>query len=162
MTSQTHFTDAEEARYLELQRLALDAAREGNDELLAPMLTAGMPVNLRDGKGNSLLMLAAYHGHHTTARLLLDHGADPDLANDRGQTPLGGVAFKGRLDLVRLLVEHDANPNADQGGGRLPIHFAALFGQREVVDYLATFSGVSRRLALVTTITRFGRNLIGK
>lgn len=44
----------------------------------------GLVPNLRDGKGNSLLMLASYNGHRETARLLLKYGGDPELANDRG------------------------------------------------------------------------------
>ena len=54
-----------------------------------------MPANLRNDKGDSLLMLACYHGHEEVVRLLLDHGGDTELSNDRGQTPLAAAAFKG-------------------------------------------------------------------
>ena len=64
-------TQQEEQRYTELQMIALDAARSGETELLESMVAAGMPVNLRDEKGNSLLMLAAYHAHEHTVNMLL-------------------------------------------------------------------------------------------
>lgn len=129
-------TEAEEARYAQLQRQALDFARSGATALLRQMVEAGLPVNLSDHKGQSLLMLASYNGNYETAQMLLELGADVDRRNDRGQTPLGGVAFKGYLDVVKLLVENGADPQADNGGGMTALSFAAMFGRSEVVAYL--------------------------
>ncbi|MGE9296866.1 MAG: ankyrin repeat domain-containing protein, partial [Puniceicoccales bacterium] len=96
--SELTITAEEEARYAELQRQALDFARAGDTEMLASMIDAGLPVNLADEKGQSLIMLASYNGNLDTTRMLLDRGAEPDQRNERGQTPLGGVCFKGYLD----------------------------------------------------------------
>lgn len=148
-------TPAEEARYAELQRLALDAARKGNGELLLPMLDAGLPVNLADEKGNSLLMLASYHGHRDLTAALLERGADPDQRNDRNQTPLAGVAFKGGLEIAKLLVSHGADPHADQGGGRYPVQFAAMFGNPEIVDFLQSLQTASRTSWRLRLLSRF-------
>ena len=155
-------TEEENQRYAELQLMALDAARTGNDELLGPMLAAGMPVNLADEKGNSLLMLASYHGNLETTRLLLRAGASPDQRNARNQTPLAGVAFKGDLAAIKLLIENGADPHADQGGGRLPIHFAALFGHTDIVEYLETLSSTAKtsRLRHISKITSVIRQFI--
>jgi len=128
-------TAEEEARYAELQQFALDAARMGDVGMIGPMLDAGMPVNLADEKGNSLLMLASYHGHLQLTELLLKAGAAPDQRNARNQTPLAGVAFKGGLEIAKLLVEYGADPNADQGGGRFPVQFAAMFGNPDIVEF---------------------------
>ena len=65
------------------------------------MLNAGLPVNLADAKGQTLLMLASYNGNLETTRMLLKHGADVDRRNDRGQTPLGGVAFRATKGSLR-------------------------------------------------------------
>ena len=53
-----YISQEEEQRYAELQLMALESARAGDIELLKSMIQAGMPVNLCDPKGNSLLMLA--------------------------------------------------------------------------------------------------------
>jgi ankyrin repeat protein len=129
-------TEAEEKRYAELQLIALDAARAGDDSVLAPMIRAGLPVNLRDHKGNSLLMLASYHGHAEMVQALLDCDADPDRRNLRGQTPLGGVAFKGYVKIATMLLDAGADLNADQGGGTTPLMLASLFGRIEMVKFL--------------------------
>lgn len=149
-------TPAEEARYAELQLLALDAARTGDGGLLLPMLDAGLPLHLADEKGNSLLMLASYHGHQDLTRELLERGADPDQRNDRNQTPLAGVAFKGGLEIARLLVKHGADPDADQGGGRYPVQFAAMFGNPDIVDFFQSLKpkqGNSWRFRALSRIT---------
>jgi len=129
-------TEAEEKRYAELQLLALEAARSGDSSTLAPMIRSGLPVNLQDHKGNTLLMLASYHGHEEMAGALLDCGAEPDRRNLRGQTPLGGVAFKGYVGIAALLLDAGADLNADQGGGTTPLMFATLFGRAEMVRLL--------------------------
>lgn len=126
----------EEARYREFQLLAFDRARRGETNDLAGMLRQGLPVNLCDRRGNSLLLLASYHGHLETARMLLKAGADVDLRNSKGQTPLGGVAFKGHLKLAELLLWHGADIHADNGGGITPIMFASMFGRADMVALL--------------------------
>ena len=153
-------TESEQQRYAELQQMALDAARQGDTEMLRPMLEAGMPVELKDGKGNTLLMLAAYHGNAQTVEILLEKGAEPDARNDRGQTPLAGVAFKGHLSVARLLLAAGADPLADQGGGKTPVMFAAMFGHPQMVALLEGARSSGQRkpwlgwLARITAILR--------
>lgn len=129
-------TQKEEERYAELQKLALDFARENRSGDLQKMIEAGMPVSLSDEKGQTLLMLASYNGHMETTRVLLEQGAEVDRKNDRGQTPLGGAAFKGFTEIANLLIESGADVNADNGGGMRPVHYAAMFGRFEMVDLL--------------------------
>lgn len=131
-------TQAEEKRYAELQQMALDFARHGETDSLAAMLDHGLPVNLADAKGNSLLMLASYNENLETSRMLLEHGASVDCRNDRGQTPLGGVAFKGYEEIAAVLLDHGADIDADNGGGMTPLMFAAMFGRAKVVEQLKT------------------------
>jgi len=129
-------TKEEEQRYAELQKMALDFARAGETEELRKMIIAGMPVNLADEKGQTLLMLASYNGNFETSKMLLENGAAVDQKNDRGQTPLGGVAFKGYPEIAELLIKHGAGVNVDNGGGMAPIHYASMFGRTEVVKVL--------------------------
>ena len=46
------------------------------------MLEQGLPPNLGNHKGDSLLMLASYHGHAEAARLLPDFYADAALCSN--------------------------------------------------------------------------------
>ena len=114
---------------------AAELARKGDTDGLAALIKGGLSVDSRDAKGNTLLMLASYHGRTEAVRLLLKAGASVDLRNDKGQTPLGGVAFKGHVEIARLLLEAGADPAADQGGST-PADFAALAGRREITALL--------------------------
>lgn len=54
-----------------------DAARRGNIEALRQPLAAGLPPNMQNQNGDTMLMLASYKGHADLVTLLLSHGADP-------------------------------------------------------------------------------------
>jgi len=102
----------------------LDLAREGQTSELASVIERGVPVNLTGATGDSLLILAAYHGHPPTVRMLLEHGADPNRVNDRGQTALGAAVFRRSTESATALLEHGADPDA---GGRSAVEIAAFF-----------------------------------
>ncbi|MEQ4719680.1 ankyrin repeat domain-containing protein [Nonomuraea sp. B19D2] len=89
-----------------------DLARAGDTETLRAHVEAGVPVNLTNGKGDTLLMLAAYYGHAETVRMLVTCGADPHRVNDRGQTPRAGAVFKKESAVVRALLDGGADPDA--------------------------------------------------
>jgi uncharacterized protein len=89
-------------------------AREGEAEQLAAYVDAGVDPNLSNHKGDSLVMLAAYHGHAAAVAALLERGADPNRPNDHGQTPLAGAVFKDEPDIISALVAGGADPEAGQ------------------------------------------------
>ena len=111
-----------------------DLARRGVTADLAAYLDAGVPVDLRNQSGDSLLMLAAYHGHADAVAAIAAHGADVNLANDRGQSPLAGAVFKGHDDVVTTLLEAGADPHA---GTPTAHDTAVMFGRN---DYLALWN----------------------
>lgn len=99
------------------------------------MLAAGLPAKLRNEQGDSLLILAAYHGHPAVVRLLLDARAYPDGVNDRGQTALGAAAFKGDVQVVQQLLDHGAQPDSPPGG-RTALMIAAMFNRLDIMAML--------------------------
>lgn len=48
-----------------------DCARQGDAVAFERLLQQGLPANLCNHKGDSLLMLASYHGHVEAVRMLL-------------------------------------------------------------------------------------------
>ncbi len=106
--------------------LALDLARSGRTDDLAEFLDHGLPVDACGESGDSLLMLAVYHGHAETARMLMERGADIDLRNDRDQSPVAGALFKGEDEVVDLLVAAGADLDAGTPTAR---QAAQLFGR---------------------------------
>lgn len=108
-----------------------DLARSGNSTELASQLDAGLPVNLTNDGGETLLILAAYHDHPDAVRMLLERGADTARVNDRGQTALGAAVFRRASVSVRALLEHGADPAL---GSPSAVDVATFF---ELADMLA-------------------------
>ena len=118
---------------VELGHWLLDRARAGEAGRLADYADHGMPVDLTDAAGNTLLMLAAYHGHPETVRVLAERGADVDAVNDRGQTPLAAAVFKGYPDVARVLLAAGADPDLGSPSARAS---AAFFERTEIAALL--------------------------
>jgi uncharacterized protein len=110
-----------------------ELARAGETDQLTTYLDAGVDANLANQKGDTLVMLAAYHGHADTVRALLEHGADPDRVNDRGQAPLAGAVFKGEDEVIRALADGGADPRA---GTPSAVATARMFERTDLLELL--------------------------
>nr|WP_231492420.1 ankyrin repeat domain-containing protein [Glycomyces sp. NRRL B-16210] len=115
-------SDDEEFR--SIAEAAFDLARAGETERLLRFVATGLPVDLVNGSGDTLLMLAAYHGHAATVRALIEAGAAVDRRNDRDQSPLAGAVFKDYGEVVTALLEAGADPDAGTPSAR---QIAAMF-----------------------------------
>ncbi|MEW2071221.1 ankyrin repeat domain-containing protein [Streptomyces sp. NPDC007346] len=116
---------------VELATKVFDLARAGETRTLAAYVDAGVPVNLTNDRGDSLLMLAAYHGHAEAVSALVARGADPDRANDRGQTPLAGAVFKSEGAVIDALLAAGADPAAGTPSAR---DTAQMFGKADLLE----------------------------
>ncbi|WP_442788720.1 ankyrin repeat domain-containing protein [Dactylosporangium sp. NBC_01737] len=122
-----------DADVLDFAHRMFDLARSGAADELAANVDAGLPVNLTNDKGDTLLMLAAYHDHPPAVAALLARGADADRANDRGQTALGAAVFRRSEDSVRALLDAGADPAA---GGPSALEMARFFDLPEMLTLL--------------------------
>lgn len=110
--------------------LAMDLARAGRTGDLLEFLDHGLPIDVLDGEGNTLLMLAAYHAHAGTVAALVDRGADVDKRNARDQSPIAGALFKGADDVVAELLTADADLDAGTPTAR---QAAEMFGRAHLL-----------------------------
>jgi ankyrin repeat protein len=111
-----------------------DQARGGGAAALGHALDSGVPVNLTNADGDSLLMLAAYHGHADSVRLLLHHGADTERINDHGQTALGAAVFRQHVRIVWMLLAAGADRDTGTPSAR---EIATFFRLEEMSTLLA-------------------------
>lgn len=122
---------APDPKLVELAHEMFDLARRGEADRLAAYIEAGVPLELTDADGNTLLMLAAYHGHADVVHRLIGLGSDVDRLNDRGQSPLAGAVFKGEDLVVSVLIGAGANPDHGSPSARAT---ARMFGREGVLD----------------------------
>jgi ankyrin repeat protein len=104
-------TDDLDAETLAFAHRMFDLARGGATGELAEYVDAGLPVNMTNDKGDTLLILAAYHAHPATVAALLARGADHARTNDRGQTALAAAVFRKNTEAVRALLDAGADPD---------------------------------------------------
>lgn len=121
---------SESEALIELANSMFQACRDGDVEALTPLLDQGAPLNLLDAEGNSMLMLAAYHGHSALVRELASRGADVNLLNGRGQSPLAGAIFKGDTQTAKTLLDFDADPDLGTPTAR---QTADMFGRTGIL-----------------------------
>jgi ankyrin repeat protein len=106
-------------------------------------ITIGFWVNLwgahidsagRDG--TTALMEAAYAGHASAARLLVERGASVKARNKLGDGVMMRAVKGGRAEMVRLLIELDAPLADEDASGMRPLALAQKNGQQEIVRLL--------------------------
>ena len=111
-----------------------DLARQGQGEVLAAYVDAGVPVDLTNDKGDTLLILAAYHRHPETVGALLARGADHSRANDRGQTALAAAVFRQSAETASMLLDAVADPDGGGPSARATAVFFELPAMVELLD----------------------------
>ncbi|OAQ66552.2 ankyrin repeat-containing domain-containing protein [Pochonia chlamydosporia 170] len=117
-----------------------NAARAGDLATFQQALPAGLPANMTNEKGDTLLMLAAYYGHADLVKLLIQHGADPNRLNDKNQSPLAGAVFKKEDAVIEVLLEGGADP---EHGNPNAMQCVAMFKQEEA--WMAKFEAATGR-----------------
>ena len=113
---------------LDLATKLFDFARQGKTPELRQYVSAGIPINLTNHKGDTLLMLASYYGNLEMVNMLLEKGADTNVLNDRGQSPIAGAVFKGYDEITKAMMERGADLHAGQPNA---IDSARMFRREE-------------------------------
>lgn len=77
-------------------------ARVG-DPVLLQQVDDGYNVNSTNENGDTLVMLAATHGHASLVRGLIARGADVHARNSHGSSPLTSAVAHGHADVAEML-----------------------------------------------------------
>jgi ankyrin repeat protein len=85
--------------------------KRGDSTYLRFLLQKGADPNLRDGKGNTPMLLAVQGGQADMIPILSAAKANPNLANQTGITPLILATQNRSIDMVRLLIAAKADPD---------------------------------------------------
>lgn len=110
-----------------------DLVRDNKPIALESLLNQGVPVDLTNSNGDSLLILATYHQHEELVDLLLSRGAKLDVLNDRGQTALVCAVFRNNAVLAQKLLDAGADASL---GTQTPLQVAEFFGLPEMAELL--------------------------
>jgi ankyrin repeat protein len=89
----------------------LNAAEDGDTEMLARWLAQGMAVDRGNKSGVRALMRSAKAGCGGAVELLLDAGAQINAGDNDGVTALMSAASMGQAEVVKILIERGAKLN---------------------------------------------------
>lgn len=120
-TAKPDFTDAE----LQFLDSVFELARQGQTGELMSVVSSGIPVNLTNSRGDTLLILAAYNRRADTVSALLGASADTSRVNDMGQTALAAATFRCDAGIVSALLQAGADPHL---GPQSAVAVAQQFG----------------------------------
>lgn len=111
-----------------------DAARAGDTAKVTDSVDRGVPVDLINANGDTLLILAAYHEHGDLVRALLDRGADTTHVNDRAQTALVAAVFRGAGAIVEHLLAAGADPELGSPNAHAVADYFGLPAMAELLE----------------------------
>lgn len=114
-----------------------DLVKAGDAAGVERALASGVNVNVRDGFGQTPMVVAALAGQDEIAGLLLRHGADLKARTDKGMTAVHAAAFVGDQEILELLLDNGAPLNDQDNIAHItPLHAAAEENHLKIVDYL--------------------------
>ena len=111
----------------------LTAARDGTPAMVQTLLKARASVNVRNGVGDTPIMLAALAGNLPVVKLLREAGAE---INRPGWTPLHYAAISGHDAVIEYLLSTGADLALTAPNGATPLMLAVLENKGATVKLL--------------------------
>lgn len=157
--------------------ILLLAAREGSKDAVDIILRYSPDIDAPNMVGDTALKIAAYNGHLTIVKMLLQSGAslesddwsaltyaalnahtevaeflikkgaDVNAPSKNGTTPLMAAARRGAFDLVKILVAKKANLHAATDRGETAVDIALKRGNTEIAEYLMAQGATANKKA---------------
>ena len=113
------------------------SAQSGNCQLVAYFAEMGTDVHLKTNDGSNCLNIAAYQGHLTLCKMLIDkHKVDLHMTDNDGWTALHYSAQSGNCELVAYFAEMGIDIHLKTNDGRNCLHIAALKGHLNLCKML--------------------------
>lgn len=120
----------------EFGQSTLHCAVDGKIGIVKFLLSRGGRVEIRTGRGHSVLHLALLEGRSKVCETLLGVGADINDADDKGRTPLMNVCRQTRISAAEFLLKNRADVARRDRQQRTALHYAAKRGSLMLVRML--------------------------
>jgi len=116
----------------------LKSASVNNTDALKLALARGIPVDTRDSRGRTALLLATYANAIEAAKLLIEAGADVNAKDKLQDNPYLYAGAEGRLEILNMTVVAGADLKSINRYGGTALTPAAHHGHVDVVKFLLT------------------------
>lgn len=123
---------------LEVIEGTFDLARQGRTGPLGEMIDAGVPIDVQNPRGDTLLIVAAYAEQTEVVAELIRRGAALDIVNGNGQTAVACAVFRRNEPLLRMLLDAGADQDAGMNTATAIADQFGLASMRSVLDEYAS------------------------
>jgi hypothetical protein len=125
-----------------IERL-FEAVERGAADEVETLLSQDVPLDCRDEKERTPLIVAAFEGKLDLVNKLIDLRADIDAVDVYGESALIAATYGGHLDVVKTLVEKGASMEIQNNEGLTALGMAQEMDNNAVTSYLAAQVGGS-------------------
>ena len=129
------------AEQMEQQPEAFHAVQLGDIATLKKYMDEGVPVDLTDEDGWSLLHHAAALSRVEVIILLRENGCPVDLIDNKGRTPLHYAAINGDIETIKILIAMGSNVNSVDNDGTTPLKWSVMCGRNTAIVELTEHGG---------------------
>lgn len=112
------------------------AAESGNRAAVALFIEAKISTEIRDNRGWTPLMLAAFRGSDEVVRLLIQHDADVNALDMAGNSALHWAAVGGHVVCATQLIQHHARIDLHNMLGWTPLMQATARNHADIITLL--------------------------
>jgi hypothetical protein len=112
------------------------ALQNDNLNVVKKLIENGVDINLKDGYGNTALILASQRGHLEVVKELIKNGADINLQSYIGYSALIYASSFNHLEIVKELIKNGADVDLFDSGEETALMHASQNGHPEVVNEL--------------------------
>jgi ankyrin repeat protein len=112
------------------------AVASNDSHRVEQFLADGMPVDSRDSRQRTALLVATHHDSVDVARLLIEAGADVNARDSIDDSPYLYAGAEGRLQILKMTIEAGANLASVNRYGGTALIPAAHHGHVDTVRYL--------------------------
>jgi ankyrin repeat protein len=131
-SNEQNINSDQKKQWQELMQYFFAAARLGDAAVIDEFVNAGFPIDIKNMKGYTALMISSYNGRPETVNKLLTLGANACAEDKRGNTAVMAAIFRGEFSIAKRLIEADCNENHQNNAGQTPLMYASLFGREEL------------------------------
>lgn len=115
---------------------AMYLATEELVDVVRSLLVFQRPMESKDGRGDTPLIIAAANGHLETCEILLKSGADPLAVNRYNWNSMHSAAESGNVEILRMFLVHKQLIDSKIKSGHTPLTIAISKGHLEACQAL--------------------------
>jgi ankyrin repeat protein len=120
----------------DIRRSFLEAARNGDIDILSAHLAQDVDVNMPGWEGETAVIEAAFHNRPAALKFLARAGANLDLHENQGSTALICAINNNAIGCIKVLIDNFADLQEPNYAGVTPVNIALSANRAAIAQLL--------------------------